>query len=119
VLRVESTLTDAQVSVVGAAHCRDLAVPAECLLAAGTYQLQLVAPGVRVTRQVRTTGKAASERFELGVVEAADGKQLQVDGKKVKRVTLEVGPRTVTVVDADGTRQVQVRVKAGTSVVAN
>lgn len=119
VLRVESTLTDAKVSVVGAAHCRDLAVPAECLLAAGTYQLELVAPGVKVTRQVRTTGKAASERFELGVVEAADGKQLQVDGKKVKRVTLEVGPRTVTVVDADGTRQVQVRVKAGTSVVAN
>jgi hypothetical protein len=42
-----------------------------------------------------------------------------VGGQKVKRVNLEAGPRTVTVVDDAGNRQVQVRVKAGATVVAN
>jgi hypothetical protein len=117
-LKIEST-AEGRVTIVGAPHCRDVAVPVECVLAPNTYSVEFTAPGVRVTHQVTVADEDATERFELGVVEAPEGKTLMAGGQKVRRITLEAGVRTVTVVDEDGNRQVQVRVKPGGTVIAN
>jgi hypothetical protein len=119
-LSVEATGAEGgKVSISPAPHCRDMPPPAECVVAPATYTVDFVAPGTRATHMVVVGTKAITDKFEFGVVEAGEGKTLQVGGQKVKRVNLEAGPRTVTVVDDAGNRQVQVRVKAGATVVAN
>ncbi|HSD90560.1 MAG TPA: PEGA domain-containing protein [Kofleriaceae bacterium] len=118
-VHVEASIDGGKVTVSPAPHCRDVALPADCVVAAGTYILDFTAPGARATHTVNVGAKAVTDRFELGFVDAGEGKLLQVAGQKVKRATLEVGLRTVTVVDEAGSHQVQVRVKAGSSVVAN
>ncbi len=107
-----------KLTVTGAPHCKDLASPAECILAPGTYTVELTAPGVKTSRKVKVGKKPVSERFDLGYVEAADGKQIMMGGKANRRVLLEAGTRTVTVADEAGTHSVQVRVKSGATVVA-
>jgi len=93
--------------------------PAECVLGPGTYAIDFVATGARATHTLNVGTKPITDKFEFGFVDAGEGKMLQVAGQKLKRASLEVGLRTVTVVDDSGSHQVQVRVKAGTSVVAN
>ena len=67
------------------------APPAECTLAAGTYTVELTTPPTKATHQVVVGNKALTERFELGLVEAGDGKQLMIGGKNVKKALSKQG----------------------------
>jgi hypothetical protein len=116
-LTLEATL-DGKLTVAGAPHCKDLAPPAECVLAPGTYNVDFVATGAKATHKVKVGTKPLTERFEFGHVEAADGKQIMLGGKAMKKALFEAGPRTVTVADDAGTHNVQVRVKANGTVTA-
>lgn len=118
VLHIDSTLEGGTARVSPAPHCRDLAVPADCIVAPGQYTVDFAGQGARVSHTVNVPQKGATEKFEFGFVEPAEGKHLTVGGKKVKRATLEVGNRTVTVVDDAGPHTVQVAVKAGATVTA-
>jgi hypothetical protein len=118
-LTIEGSLEGGKVSVTPAPHCKDMVPPAECVLGPGTYAIDFVATGARATHTLNVGTKPITDKFEFGFVDAGEGKMLQVAGQKLKRASLEVGLRTVTVVDDSGSHQVQVRVKAGTSVVAN
>jgi hypothetical protein len=95
-----------------------MVLPADCVVAPGQYTVDFNAPGARATHTVNVTAKGATDKFEFGTVEAAEGKQLVVGGKKVKRNTLEVGTRTVTVFDDAGQHTVSVQVKPGATVTA-
>lgn len=119
-LRVSSNL-DGKVSIAGAPHCQALPGPAECVLSAGTYIVELVIPAAaRVVRTVQLTGSEVDLRIELGFVEAGPGKLLQLGvGPGVQRAAFEVGPRRITISDEAGARAVTVVVKAGATVVAN
>jgi hypothetical protein len=117
-LHIEAT-TDAKVNVTLAPHCRELPTPADCVVAPGTYLIELVVQGAKITRNVRVTADDRTEKFDLGFVEPAAGKQLLFGGQKLKRLALEAGPRIVTILDEAGQRQVSVRVKAGATVTAN
>jgi len=116
-LRLDAT-NDGKLSVTGAQHCKELTPPAECILAPGTYTVDYNVPPSKFTHQVTVGTKPATDRFELGFVEAAEGKHLMVGGKQVKKALFEAGPRTVTLADDSGTKQVQVKVKAGATVIA-
>ncbi|HUS32476.1 MAG TPA: PEGA domain-containing protein [Kofleriaceae bacterium] len=117
-LTVEANL-DGKITVTPAPHCKDMTPPVECVLGPGSYAVDFVTQGGRATHSIAVKGKPMTDKFELGYVDAGEGKMLQVAGQKVKRAVLEVGPRSVTVLDEAGSHQVQVRVKAGTPVVAN
>lgn len=116
-LRVESTV-QGKLSIASAPHCLDLVPPAECTVAPGTYTIDFAAPGAKASHKVKVGSKPVTERFEFGHVEAADGKQIMLGGKAMKKALFEVGPRTVTVADDAGTHSVQVRVKANATVTA-
>jgi hypothetical protein len=109
---------DGRVTIAGAPHCRDIPAPTDCILAPGTYAVELVSPAnnARAMHEVVVGTKPLTEHFDFGFVEAADGKQLMIGGKAIKKALFEAGPRTVTVADDSGTRNVQVRVKAGATV---
>jgi hypothetical protein len=119
-LHIESTLENGTATVQSAPHCKNLALPADCVVAPGPYPytIDFTAPGAKATHNVTVAEKGTTDKFEFGFVEAADGKHLSVAGKKVKKATLEAGNRTVTVVDEAGQRTVQVAVKAGATVTA-
>lgn len=129
-LTVTSNL-DGKVSVGGASHCQNLAVPATCVVAPGRYTIELVAAvdravGGKVTRKVAVGEKGATaieEKIELGYVEAGPNKLIDLGGKKVRRVAFEVGPRKVTVVGTPGhdepAHPANVVVKAGATVIVN
>jgi hypothetical protein len=115
-LRLEAN-SEGRFVVNGATHCRDLSPPAaECIVAAGRYAVDFFVQNQKFTHQVQVGAKGATSRFELGTVEAAEGRNLMLGGKPHKKVVLEAGLRTVTVADDDGTRSVQVRVKPGMTV---
>jgi hypothetical protein len=118
-ITIEST-TEARANVVLAPHCKDLTTPAECVVGAGMYFVEIALPGqpLKITRNVRVTADR-TEKFELGTVEAGPNKQLLQGGQKLKKLALEAGPRVVTVVDEAGQHQVPVRVKSGANVIAN
>ncbi len=126
-LRVVSNL-DGNATVPGARHCQALPVPAECVIAPGTYAVELVvqtegARG-RLSRLVTLGAVPHEEKFELGIVEAGPNKLLQVGGgAKAQRAVLEVGPRRVMVIGTPGhetePHPVNVVVKAGATVIAN
>jgi len=111
---------DGKISLPTTPHCRDIDTPGDCVVAAGTYLVELaLGPQTgKVTRTIKVTGDK-TEKFELGFVEAGAGKQLLLGGQKLKRIALEAGPRIVTVLDEAGQRQVSVRVKTGATVIAN
>jgi hypothetical protein len=117
-LTVEANV-EGKITVTPAPHCKDMVPPAECVVGPGSYAVDFVTQGGRATHTVAVKGKPMTDKFELGYVDAGEGKTLQIAGQKVKRAVLEVGARSVTVLDEAGSHQVQVRVKAGTSVVAN
>lgn len=115
-LRVEATL-DGTVTVGEAPHCKDLALPAECALAPGSYALELrTRDGSRLTRTVTMSDLARTEQLELGVVAAGAGKVLLPGGSA--RAVLEVGTHTITVGDPRGSHRTVVTVKPGVEVTA-
>lgn len=118
-LKIQSNV-EGKIVVSGAPHCRDLEGPsAECMLPPGNYQVELQVPPAKFTHPVQVGSRPVTEKFELGTVEAPDGKHLLVGGRSIKKVTMEAGQRQVTVVDAEGTRAViPVRVKPGATVTA-
>jgi CRISPR/Cas system-associated exonuclease Cas4 (RecB family) len=118
-LAIQSNLEGAKVTVVGAPHCKDLAVPADCLLAPGSYTVDFTGPqNAHATHNVTMGTKSKTDKFEFGFVEAAAGKKLAANPPGGK-LALEVGTRTVTVSDEGGTHQATVHVKSGATVTAN
>jgi hypothetical protein len=124
-LRIEATL-DGKVTVSGAPHCTELALPSDCTLAPGTYAIAFLGPDhTRITHTVtmaaRDVAREVVERFELGVIEAGPGKLLQPGG--ARRIVVEAGSRTVTLSDgADphaARHPVTVTVPPGATVIAN
>jgi len=129
-LRIEATL-DGKVTVAGAPHCTELALPIDCTLAPGSYAVTYLGPDrARITRTVAMTDRDALETFELGVIEAGPGKRLQPGG--ARKVVVEAGPHTVTVSDdlagsasagsapaGSRTHATTVIVKPGATVLAN
>ena len=114
-LRLEANV-DGKVSIAGAPHCQDLALPATCTLAPGHYLAAYTGPlGAHATHTVAVAaGTPATARFELGYVAAAPGKKLRAgNGAAVTRAAFEVGTRTITVEDDAGTHTATARVTAG------
>jgi hypothetical protein len=115
-LRIEATL-DGRVTVSGAPHCHDVALPVDCALAPGSYAIEYRSPdGSRVDRRVTMTGRDSTERLALGVVAAAPGKVLLPGGST--RAVFEVGTRTVTVRGPRGSHPTVVTVEPGATVIA-
>jgi hypothetical protein len=117
-LSIESNL-QATATVAGAPHCQALATPLACVLAPGTYTVEIVAAAAKATRKIAIAKADRKERFDFGTVVAAAGKQLQIGGVAVKRAVFEAGPRKLTVMDEEGTHTTTVVVKAGATVTAN
>jgi hypothetical protein len=116
-LRIEATLAG-KVTVSGAPHCTDVALPIDCTLAPGAYVVEYRGPeNAKVSRTVVLAARDALERFELGVVEAGPGKRLQPGN--VQKAVLEVGTHTVTVVEANRSHTATVTVKPGATVIVN
>jgi hypothetical protein len=117
-LKLEASV-HGKLAITGAPHCKELMPPAECVLAPGTYTVEFSAPlSTKATHEVKMGNKPLTEKFEFGYVEAPEGKHLSIGGKQMKKALFEAGPRTVTVIDDGGSHNVQVRVKAGATVVA-
>jgi hypothetical protein len=115
-LKLESN-SEGKFVVNGAPHCKELAPPAaECTVAVGSYAVDFLIQNQKMTHQVPVGAKGATDRFELGTVEAAEGKHVMIGGKSYKKAMFEVGLRQVTVSDDNGTHTVQVRVKPGATV---
>jgi hypothetical protein len=115
-LRIEATLVG-RVTVSGAPHCHDVALPADCALAPGSYAIEYRSPdGSRVDRRVTMTGRDSTERLALGVVAAAPGTVLLPGGST--RAVFEVGTRTVTVRGPRGSHPAVVTVEPGATVIA-
>ncbi|MBL0220839.1 MAG: PEGA domain-containing protein [Myxococcales bacterium] len=124
-LNVDSNL-EGKASVSSALHCQNLELPIECVLAPGTYFVEVtIAPqnavGGRAIRKVVIAGKPHAETVDFGYVEAAPNKLLQLGGGAgVRRAAFEVGARKVTVGGGDEpAHAVTVTVKAGATVIAN
>jgi hypothetical protein len=110
---------EGKISIAGAPHCQALALPADCVLAKGTYEIQLTGPAT-LTREVTLGDRDRDERIELGFVDAGRGKQLvAAPGVLVHHMAIEAGPHQVTVSDEAGTHAVAIRVKPGATVIAN
>ena len=100
-------------------------MPIACTLAPGSYVVEyLGSNNAPVTHTVKLADQDATERFELGLVEAGPGKLLQPGG--LRKAVFEVGTRTVTVSDErwtagseTGTHTATVSVKVGATVIAN
>jgi hypothetical protein len=118
-VRFEANL-DGKASITSAAHCKDQPTPATCVLAPGTYVVELVAaPNARTTRPITVAANDLVVHFDFGYVQAGAGKHLRVGGgAAVQRAAFEVGTRTVTVSDDAGTHSTTVKVTAGATVVA-
>jgi hypothetical protein len=115
-LRIEATL-DGKVTVSGAPHCTEVALPIDCTLAPGPYAIAYLGPDGRITRTVTMAARDAIEKLELGVIEAGPGKLLQPGG--ARKVVVEAGTHTVTVSDDTGTHKATVSVRPGATVIAN
>jgi hypothetical protein len=118
-VRFEANI-DGKVSIANAAHCRDVAAPGTCVLAPGGYVLEFSgAQNARATRNVTVTTKDRAEKFDFGYVQAGNGKALRIPGVgPVQKAAFEVGARTVTVGDENGTHAATVRVTSGNTVTA-
>ena len=113
---------DVKIRVDDAPACQDVAPPLDCVVAPGPHLVELlVPPAPRVTRTVTAKQRDLDVKFELGYVEAAGGKLIQLGpGATTKRVALEAGTRRVTVTGGDeAPHQASVVVKPGTTSVVN
>ncbi len=116
-LDVTTTVDNGKITIANQPQCSG-PTPVSCLVGPGSYSIDFTAPNLHVVKKV-TAGKTQTiVKFEFGVVEAPAGKQLSVNGAKVKKTTLEVGTHTVTVIDDDGTHESKVTVAANKTVVA-
>jgi len=117
-LHVEANV-DGKVNITGAPHCQALSLPADCVLAKGTYTIEF-AGAAKITRKVTLGDQDHDERIELGFVDAGPGKQIvAAPGVMVQHLALEVGPHQLTVSDEAGTHPMAVRVKPGATITAN
>lgn len=117
-LKIDTNLDNAKVTVSGAPHCKDLPVPGECMVTSGGYIIDFLGPqGAKATHHLQVANKPVTTRFEFGYVEAGQGKKLAA--AQGGKLTLEVGTRTVTVSDENGTHTATVKVKPGATVTAN
>lgn len=116
-LKIEASI-GGKLTISGAPHCKELAPPvAECIVAPGSYTVELVVQNHKFTHQVKVApGKPVTDKFEIGTVEVNDPARLLIGGKFQRKALFEAGLRTVTVSDEEGVRAVQVRVKAGATV---
>ena len=124
-LSVASNL-EGKVSVAKAPHCQSLDMPIECVLAPGTYYVEITlapqgAVGGRAVRKITMGAKSRAETIDFGYVEAAPNKLLQIGGGAgARRAVFEVGAHKVTVTGGEeGNHTVTVNVKAGATVIAN
>lgn len=118
-LTIQTNLDNAHVTIAGAPHCKDLPVPGECFVSAGTYAVDFLGPqGAKATHTVTVAARPLTTRFDFGFVEAGPGKKLAANAPGGK-LALEIGTRTVTLSDEAGTHTATVKVKAGAIVVAN
>jgi hypothetical protein len=116
-VRFEANL-DGKISIVAASWCVDVALPASCTLAPGTYVVEVTgAVAAHVRRSFSVAADPVVQRFEFGFVQAAPGKLLRVSGAgALSRAAFEVGTETVTIKDDDGTHTASVRVLPGATV---
>jgi len=113
---------DARFRVDGAPACQDVATPFDCVVAPGPHLVELLVPQApRITRTVTAKQKDLDVKFELGYIEAAGGKLIQLaPGTTTRRAVLEAGTRRVTVTGGDdGPHPTSVVVKPGATVVVN
>jgi len=110
----DATIDGTSISLANVPSCQAVALPATCVVAKGTYQLELTGPtNARVTKQIQVAGDLAVH-LALGFVEASGDKQIVVGpNRTAKKVVLEAGKRSVNVVDDSGTHATPVTVKAG------
>lgn len=116
-LHIAATL-DGKVTIAGAPHCAELALPADCTLAPGSYELAYQGPDHALfTRRITMGDQAATEKLEIGIVEAAPGKQLAPSG--ARHLVLEAGTHAVMVSDPAGSaHRAIVQVQPGATVIA-
>jgi len=116
-VRIEATL-EGKVTVSGAPHCSDVALPIDCTLAPGAYVVEYFGPeNTRWSRTVMIAARDTVEKLQLGFVEAGPGKRLQPGG--VRKAVFEVGTHTVTVLDEARSHTATVIVKPGATVIVN
>lgn len=109
---------EGKVSVATAPHCRDLVTPATCVVAAGSYTVELLVGTARFTH-ARVDAAAKTHAFELGYVTAPAKAKLRAGGVTATRLLLEAGPRKVTILPDEGDpREVSVVVKPGGTITA-
>ncbi len=117
-LRVTAA-AEGKLTVANAPHCQELALPAECVLAPGTYAIEVVpAQGPRITRSVRVGHRDTELNIELGYVDAGPRRMVMLPGGGVRRAAFEPGPRRVTIADGDTAKMVVVTVRANATVPA-
>jgi hypothetical protein len=120
-LRVKANV-DARFRVGGAPHCQDLPAPGECIVAPGPHLVELiVAQAPRISRTVTVKQKDLDVKFELGHIEANNGKLVTIQpGVSARRATFEIGTRRVLVTGGeDGPHQVTVTVRPGQTTIVN
>ena len=121
-VRIESNL-GATVSVAPAPACQALATPAECVVVPGAYTVELAGTAGAIKLQAKHAlaigASDTIDRFELGFIEAGPGKQLEVAGATARKIAVEAGTRSVSVVDDSGRHPATVQVKPGATVIAN
>jgi hypothetical protein len=115
---LDANIDGTKISLSGAPSCQDVAMPATCVVAKGSYQLELTGPAnAHIIRQLQVTADVALH-LALGYVDAGGDKQIVVGpNHTAKRVALETGRRNVTVIDESGTHSAVVIVKAGATTV--
>ncbi len=116
-LRVEASY-DGNLVISNAPHCKELQLPAECVLTKGTYNIEFSVASWKFSRQVTIGTKPVTEKFDVGYVEAAEGKHIVMNGKPVKKMLFETGSKTLTIGDDTSMKSVTVKVKAGATVTA-
>jgi len=112
-----SANVDGRGTVVGVADCGKRALPFDCAVPAGRYTVEVEAlrpPGV-VRRTVVVGADAVEAIVRFGSIEIDGGRLLiGANGRKVPKLSLEEGKRSVKVVDAAGAlTEVEVKVGAG------
>jgi hypothetical protein len=117
---------DARFRVSGAPHCQDVAAIAnatvDCVVAPGPRTVDLVvAQAPRIAKSVTVKQKDLDVKFEVGYVEAAGGRMVQISqGAAARRATFETGTRRVMVTGGeDGPHQVTVTVRPGATSIVN
>ena len=117
---------DARFRVSGAPHCQDVAAVAnatfDCVVAPGARTVDLVvAQAPRIAKSITVKQKDLDVKFEVGFVEAAGGRMVQISqGAAARRAAFETGTRRVTVTGGEeGPHQVTVTVRAGATSVVN